>query len=89
LTRDLSTTVSVEVAGALLGISRTTAYRLAASGEFPVSVLKVGRQLRVPTALLADVLGLRQDEVSDRVEVVVRKPAEANGDATEETSERG
>jgi hypothetical protein len=73
LTRDLSTTVSVEVAGALLGISRTTAYRLASCGEFPVAVLRVGRQLRVPTALLADLLGLRSDEVVTRADAVAEE----------------
>lgn len=70
MTRDAPTTVSVEVAGALLGISRTTAYRLASCGEFPVGVLRVGRQLRVPTALLAGLLGLRPDEVAARSDAV-------------------
>ena len=70
MTRDMSTTVSVEVAGALLGISRTTAYRLVSCGEFPVAVLRVGRQLRVPTVPLANLLGLRQDEVVARADAV-------------------
>ena len=58
-----SSTVSVEEAGALLGISRTTAYRLAACDEFPVPVIRVGRKLRIPTALLANTLGIPPDEV--------------------------
>jgi excisionase family DNA binding protein len=63
LTTECLTTVSVQEAAALLGISRTTAYRLAACGEFPVPVIKVGRKLRIPTALLANILGLQPDGV--------------------------
>jgi excisionase family DNA binding protein len=63
VTHGRPTTVSVEEAGALLGVSRTTAYRLAACGEFPVPVIRIGRKLRIPTALLANALGLRPDDV--------------------------
>lgn len=34
----------------------------------PVRVLRVGRKLRVPTALLADVLGLGMEEVLERID---------------------
>jgi Helix-turn-helix domain len=51
--------VSVEVAGEVLGIPRSTAYALAARGEFPVQVTKVHRRYWfVPTAALLEVLGL-------------------------------
>ena len=83
----------------LLGISRTTAYRLASCGEFPIAVLRVGRQLRVPTALLADALGLRPDEVAGRADATVKKRAQSRvGDSGNEvvcvsngdrTTERG
>jgi len=43
-------TTSVPDAGEALGISRATAYRLARSGDFPVRVLKIGKQLRVSIA---------------------------------------
>lgn len=43
-------TASVPDAGEALGISRATAYRLARSGDFPVRVLKIGKQLRVSIA---------------------------------------
>ncbi len=36
----------------MLGIGRSTAYRLVSEGDFPVVVLKVGRQLKVPLARL-------------------------------------
>ncbi len=96
---EAATTVSVEAAGALLGVSRTTAYRLAACGEFPVPVLRVGRQLRVPTALLADALGLRPDEVVERADATAKKRAQSHvGDSgkgvvcvsvADRTTERG
>ena len=51
-------TVSVEEAAQALGIGRTLAYRLAAAGELPVPVIRVGRKLRVPAAPLRALLGL-------------------------------
>jgi len=45
-------------AGRLLGIGRTRAYRLAASGGFPCPVLRVWGTWRVPTAGVLAVLGL-------------------------------
>ena len=53
-----SQTMSVTEAGRLLGVGRTLAYRLASSGEFPVTVIRLGRTYRVPTAPLLDLLGL-------------------------------
>jgi predicted DNA-binding transcriptional regulator AlpA len=49
---DLTTTAG------LLGISRATAYRLAADNDLPVPVQRVGHSLRVPTAPLLALLGL-------------------------------
>ncbi len=54
----LPPTVSVEQAGEMLGIGRTLAYRLAARGELPVPVVRIGRSLKVPTAPLLALLGL-------------------------------
>ena len=54
----LPAVLDVPSAGRLLGIGRTVAYRLAAAGEFPCRVLRVGRQWKVPTADLLAVLGL-------------------------------
>lgn len=47
-----SRTISVPEAGRMLGIGQSTAYQLAKSGEFPVRVLKLGRQLRVSISQL-------------------------------------
>jgi excisionase family DNA binding protein len=45
-------------AAAHLGLPRSTAYRLAEVGRFPVEVVKVGSKLRVRTADLRRFLGL-------------------------------
>lgn len=48
--RRLGTTTDVVTAGQILGLSRTTAYRLARLGQFPVPMLRAGAQYRVPVA---------------------------------------
>ncbi|WP_249188457.1 AlpA family transcriptional regulator [Nocardiopsis sp. MG754419] len=45
-------------AGRMLGLGRTTTYRLLRQGTFPVPVLRVGRSWRVPTAGVLAHLGL-------------------------------
>jgi excisionase family DNA binding protein len=47
-------TVSVEIAGAVLGLSRASAYGLAKSGEIPT--IRMGRRLLVPKAALEKLL---------------------------------
>jgi len=59
---DLPTTVGIEEAARYLGIGRTTAYALAAEGELPVPVLRIGRSYRIPTAPL---LGLPRTAAED------------------------
>lgn len=51
-------TVSVEVAGQILGLSRNSSYQAAGRGDIPV--LRIGRRLLVPTAKLLELLGLEQ-----------------------------
>lgn len=48
----LSATTDVVTAGRFLGISRNTAYRLARREAFPLPLVRVGAQYRVPTAAL-------------------------------------
>lgn len=45
-------TVTIERAGEILGIGRSTAYELLRRGEFPVRVVPIGRRRMVPTVLL-------------------------------------
>ena len=48
--------LSVEDTAAVLGLSRNTVYSAIRSGEIPC--VRVGRRFLVPTALLAEMLGL-------------------------------
>jgi excisionase family DNA binding protein len=53
--------LDVETAARVLGLSLTTARDLVRRGEWPSPVLKVGRQYRIPTAPLLEVLGIAPD----------------------------
>lgn len=57
----LPAAVDLETAGRALGLKRSTTYALAKRGELPVRTLRLGRSLRVVTAELLDVLGVRQE----------------------------
>lgn len=52
-------TVDVAVAARVLGIGKNAAYRAREAGDIPS--IKVGRQYRVPTAKLREMLGLPRD----------------------------
>jgi excisionase family DNA binding protein len=54
--KELPPTVSVERAAELLGVSRSVAYRAAASGQLPT--ITFGRRRLVPTCQLLELLGL-------------------------------
>jgi excisionase family DNA binding protein len=56
---DRPATLTVEQAGHLLGISRRSAYRAAEAGHIPV--IRLGRRILVPTALLERMLGITTD----------------------------
>ena len=55
-TPEKSPTVTVEQAGAALGIGRASAYEAARRGDIPT--IRIGRRLVVPTAALRRMLGL-------------------------------
>ena len=57
---DLPPTISVEEAGRMVGIGRNAAYRAAAAGHIPA--IRIGHKLRVPTARLLELLGIRAGE---------------------------
>jgi excisionase family DNA binding protein len=57
---ELPPTISVEHAAKLLGVSRSAAYRAAASGQLPT--ISFGRRLLVPTSRLLEMLGLTVEE---------------------------
>jgi excisionase family DNA binding protein len=52
----LGLTTTVDTAASILGISRTKAYALAKSGDFPVRLIQIGRRYLVPTTALLDLL---------------------------------
>lgn len=56
--RALGAVTNVTTAAEIFGLSRDTAYHLARAGQFPVPVLRVGRQLRVPIAPILALLNL-------------------------------
>ncbi len=56
-------TMTVEQAGALLGISRRSAYRAAAAGHIPTS--RLGRRILVPTTALYPMLSTTLEHDSD------------------------
>jgi excisionase family DNA binding protein len=57
---ELPPTISVGHAAKLLGVSRSAAYRAAASGQLPT--ITFGRRLLVPTSRLLEMLGLPVEE---------------------------
>jgi hypothetical protein len=54
----LPAVTDLETAARALGIGRTTAYRLARDGQFPVPVIRAGSSWRVPVPGLRAALGL-------------------------------
>ena len=57
---ELPPTISVAHAAKLLGVSRSAAYRAAASGQLPT--IAFGHRLLVPTSRLLEMLGLSVEE---------------------------
>lgn len=58
-------TMTVEQAAALLGLSRSAAYRAVAAAQLPA--IRLGRRLLIPTAKLDELLG-RRSSLVDRLE---------------------
>ena len=56
--RSLPAVVDVVTAAEVLGIGRTVAYELVRTDRFPTPVLRVGHQIKIPTAYLIELLGL-------------------------------
>ena len=51
-------------AGALLGVGRTTAYKLVHDGQWPTPVLRLGGLIKIPTRPLLDLLAGTTHEVA-------------------------
>jgi predicted DNA-binding transcriptional regulator AlpA len=55
----LPPTIDLKTAAQILGIGRTAAYALVRAGHWPTPVVRAGRLIRVPTAPLLQLLGIR------------------------------
>jgi excisionase family DNA binding protein len=53
---DLPAVLDLPAAARLLGIGRTTAYELVRNGEWPTPIIRLGKQIKVPTRPLLDLL---------------------------------
>ncbi|WP_046469437.1 helix-turn-helix domain-containing protein [Allosalinactinospora lopnorensis] len=56
--RELPVVLDALTAGRLLGLGRTSTYRLLETGRFPAPAFRAGKQWRIPTAGVCAVLGL-------------------------------
>jgi hypothetical protein len=59
--RALGAVTDVATAGAIFGMSRSSAYELARTGRLPVPVLRVGSRYRVSVAAILTALGVSTD----------------------------
>jgi excisionase family DNA binding protein len=70
----LPAVLDVPTAAKALGLSRTAAYELIRAGEWPTPVFRLGRLIRIPTAPILELLGIRPDEgLTPVAEPVVRR----------------
>ncbi|GAA4964472.1 DNA-binding protein [Kineococcus glutinatus] len=58
--RTLPPVVDVPTAAAVLGIGRTAAYELIRTDSWPTPIVRLGKLIRVPTAPLLDLVGVRR-----------------------------
>jgi predicted DNA-binding transcriptional regulator AlpA len=58
-------TITADEAFAELGIDRSTGYKAIRDGTFPVPIIRIGRNIRIPTAALRRIL-LIDPEVPER-----------------------
>ncbi len=78
-TSTLRATVTAPEAFRALGINRTTGYRLIADGTFPIPVIRLGRQIRIPAAALERLLDTGVAAASEGSAFGNSAPAEPGG----------
>jgi len=61
-----SRTLNIEDAGAMLGISRPTSYKLARADQFPVPVIRAGRRMMVSRSAIEELLSRQKDAGNDQ-----------------------
>jgi len=78
--RALGPFTTLQTAAAIFGLSKTHAYDLAATGTFPVPVLKIGHRYRVPVAAILTAAHLTTpDEPHDRPNASGAEAADLTG----------
>ncbi len=65
--RALPAVVDLPTAARALGLGRSAAYELVRLGTWPTPVLRLGRLIKVPSAPLADLLGLSEEHLPPRL----------------------
>ena len=55
----LPAVLDVPTAAKVLSVGRTAAYELIRSGEWPTPVFRLGKLIRIPTAPLLELIGLK------------------------------
>lgn len=61
--RRLPAVIDIATAASVLGITRSMAYELVRTGDFPTRTLRLGRYVRVPTADLLELVGVERPAV--------------------------
>jgi predicted DNA-binding transcriptional regulator AlpA len=54
----LPAVMDVPTAASILGLSRTTAYELIRVGQWPTPVVRLGKQIRLPSGPILELLGV-------------------------------
>lgn len=75
--RHLPPVVDLVTAARMLGIGRTVAYQLVRRGEWPTPVLRLGHQIKVPSAPLLALLGISPDHAASLPSAPPARHAEA------------
>ena len=60
----LPAVLDIVEAAALLGVGRTTAYKLVHDGQWPTPVLRLGRLIKIPTQPLLELLAGATREIA-------------------------
>ena len=63
--RALGAVTDLPTAAAIFGLSRTLAYELARTGQFPVPVIRAGTRYRVPVAAILHTLRLDTTDIAE------------------------
>ena len=77
--RALGATTTLATAASVLGISRSLAYRLAATNTFPTPVIRLGTRVRVPVDALVRLLVANDDREPAAADL---GPLDPDGDAS-------